>query len=42
MIDEITVIYAIADDLLRALAHREDCRRTMNDAEIITSAYYPC
>ena len=38
MIDEITVIYAIIDDLLKAIAHKEDNRRTMSDAEMITSA----
>ena len=37
MIDEIVVIYAITDDLLKAIAHPEDCRRTMSDAEVITS-----
>ena len=38
MIDEIVVMYAITDDLLKAIAHSEDCRRTMSDAEVITSA----
>jgi hypothetical protein len=38
MIDEIVVIYAIIDDLLKAIAHQEDGRRTMSDAEVITSA----
>ncbi len=38
MIDEITVIYALADDLLKAIRHREDYRRTMSDAEIITTS----
>jgi hypothetical protein len=32
MIDEIVVMYAITDDLLKAIAHQEDCRRTMSDA----------
>ncbi len=38
MIDEIVVIYAIIDDLLKAIVHQEDCRRTMSDAEVVTSA----
>ena len=31
-------LYAITDDLLKAIGHKEDCRRAMNDAEIITTA----
>ncbi|MBE9170855.1 IS982 family transposase [Pleurocapsales cyanobacterium LEGE 06147] len=31
-------IYAIVDDLLKAIGHKEDCRITMSDAEVITSA----
>ena len=27
MIDEIVVMYSITDDLLKAIAHPEDCRR---------------
>lgn len=38
MLDEIIAIYAITDDLLKALGHHEDSRITMNDAEVITSA----
>ena len=38
MIDEIIAIYAITDDLLKALGHREDNRIQMSDAEVITSA----
>lgn len=38
MIDEIIAIYAITDDLLKALGHREDSRIQMSDAEVITSA----
>lgn len=38
MIDKIVVIYAIIDDLLKAIANREDLRRNMSDAEIITSS----
>ena len=38
MIDEIVLIYTIADDLLKAIAHQENCRRTMSDAQVITSA----
>ena len=38
MLDEIIAIYAITDDLLTALGHREDSRSTMSNAEVITSA----
>ena len=38
MLNEIIAIYAITDDLLKAIGHDEDCRREMNDAEIITTA----
>ena len=36
MINEIIAIYAITDDLLKALGHDEDIRTTMSDAEVIT------
>jgi len=36
MLNEIITIYAITDDLLKAIGHREDMRRLMSDAEIIT------
>lgn len=38
MIDEIIAIYAIVEDLLRAVGHTEDCRVQMSDAEVITAA----
>ncbi|MEB3219163.1 MAG: IS982 family transposase [Nostocales cyanobacterium 94392] len=38
MLNEIITVYAITDDLLKAIGHREDCRRDMSDAEIITTA----
>ncbi|MDF5734189.1 MULTISPECIES: IS982 family transposase [unclassified Nostoc] len=38
MLNEIITIYAIIDDLLKALGHDEDCRRQVSDAEIITTA----
>ena len=38
MIDEIVIMYAITNDLLQAITHPKDCRRTMSDAEVITSA----
>lgn len=38
MLNEIITIYAITDDLLKAIGHEEDYRRLMNDAEIITTA----
>ena len=34
----VIVIYAITDDLLKAIGHEEDIRRNMSDAEIITTA----
>jgi hypothetical protein len=37
MLNEIITIYAITDDLLKAIGHKEDYRRLMNDAEIITT-----
>ncbi len=38
MLNEIIAIYAITDDLLKAIGHDEDSRRVMSDAEIITTA----
>ena len=38
MIDHTTVIYCIIDDLLKASGHQEDSRRTMTDAEVLTTA----
>jgi hypothetical protein len=38
MFNEIIALYAIIDDLLKALGHQEDIRMTMSDAEVITSA----
>jgi hypothetical protein len=38
MLNEIITVYAITDDLLKAIGHNEDCRRDMSDAEIITTA----
>ena len=38
MLNEIITVYAITDDLLKAIGHCEDCRRDMSDAEIITTA----
>ena len=38
MLSEIITVYAIIDDLLKAIGHDEDCRRDMSDAEIITTA----
>ena len=37
MLNETIAIYAIIDDLLKAIGHDEDCRRNMSDAEIITT-----
>ncbi len=38
MIDHVTALYCITDDLLKASGHREDSRRTMCDAEVLTTA----
>lgn len=38
MLNETIAIYAIIDDLLKAIGHREDIRCQMSDAEIITTA----
>ncbi len=38
MLNEIITIYAITDDLLKAIGHKDDIRRNMSDAEIITTA----
>ncbi|MDJ0902101.1 MAG: glycogen/starch/alpha-glucan phosphorylase [Xenococcus sp. MO_188.B8] len=38
MIDEIVAIYAIVEDLLKAIGHQKDCRIEMSDAEVITAA----
>jgi hypothetical protein len=38
MLNQIITVYAIIDDLLKAIGHEEDCRRGMSDAEIITTA----
>jgi hypothetical protein len=38
MLNEIVTVYAIVDDLLKTIGHREDTRREMSDAEIITTA----
>lgn len=38
MIDHVTALYCITDDLLKVSGHREDARRTMCDAEVLTTA----
>ena len=38
MLNEIIAIYAITDDLLKAIGHENDFRCEMSDAEIITTA----
>jgi Transposase DDE domain len=38
MFDEIIAIYAITDDLLKAVGHQDDCRAQLSDAEVITTA----
>ena len=36
MLNKTIAIYAIIDDLLKAIGHGEDARTIMSDAEIIT------
>lgn len=38
MITEITALYSITDDLLKAIGHSEDCRVQMSDAEVVSAA----
>ena len=38
MLTEIIAIYAITDDLLKAMGHKEDGRVVMSDAEVMTTA----
>lgn len=38
MLNEITVVYGITDDLLKAICHQEDSRRIMSDSEVITAS----
>jgi hypothetical protein len=38
MITEITAIYAITEELLKAIGHTEDCRTRMSDGEVLTAA----
>ena len=38
MIDHVTGLYCITDDLLKAVGYREDARRTLFDAEVLTTA----
>ena len=37
MFTEVIALYAITDDLLKAVGHHEDCRCQMSDAEVITA-----
>ena len=38
MIDHTVALYCIVDDLLKAVSHRDDRRRAMTDAEVLTTA----
>lgn len=38
MIDHTTELYCIIDDLLKAHGHQEDARRSLSDAEVLTTA----
>ena len=37
MIDKAIALYTIVDDLLKAIKHKDDTRRSMTDAEVITT-----
>jgi hypothetical protein len=37
MLNEVIVIYAIVDDLLKAVGHQEDRRSQMSDSEVMTA-----
>jgi len=39
MINEIIAMYAITDDMLKAIGHQDDCRPCMTDAEVLTTAF---
>jgi hypothetical protein len=36
MLNKVVVIYAIVDDLLKAVGHQEDRRSQMSDSEVMT------
>jgi hypothetical protein len=38
VIDHTTALYCIVDDLLKAVGHKDDCRRELTDAEVVTAA----
>jgi hypothetical protein len=38
MFDNIVALYCITDDLLKAIGHKDDQRRELSDAEVITTA----
>lgn len=39
MLNEIIAIYAITDDLLKAVGHQNDCRAQLSDAEVVTTSF---
>jgi hypothetical protein len=38
MLNDLIAIYAITDDLLKAVGHQDDCRAQLSDAEVLTTA----
>jgi len=38
MVNKTTAVYSIIDDILKSINHYDDKRRSMTDAEIITTA----
>lgn len=39
MYDNVVALYCITDDLLKAIGHRDDRRRELTDAEVLTTAF---
>ena len=42
MLDKVTAIYVVVDDLLKKMEHREDSRRRFSDAEMFTVILVSC
>jgi hypothetical protein len=39
MLNEITLLYAILDDILKGIGHSEDIKSQMSDAEVMTTCW---
>jgi hypothetical protein len=42
MLDKVTAIYVLVDDLLKKMQHQEDSRRRFSDAEMLTLVLVSC